>query len=78
MEGGSLADLHRTAACLLTFAGFFRYDEVSSIRPCDVKFDAEGHTTISTPRSKTDQLCQGDEVVIARTGSTTCPIAMLK
>jgi len=47
------------------------------IRPCDVKFDAE-HITFSIPSSKNDQLPQGDEVVIARTRSTTCPIAMLE
>ena len=29
-------------------------------------------------RSKTDQLRQGDEVVVARTNSATCPVAMLE
>ena len=28
------------------------------------------------PRSTTDQLCQGNEVVLARTSSETCPVAM--
>ena len=29
-------------------------------------------------RSKTDQLRQGDSVVVARTGTSTCPVAMLE
>jgi len=75
--GSSLSDIRLAAACLLAFAGFLRYDEVSSIRPCEIKFEAE-HITIYIPRSKGDQLRQGDEVVIARTWSITCPIAMLE
>ena len=76
-EANSLADIRLAAACLLAFAGFLRYDEVSNIRPCDVKFDAD-HISISIPRSKSDQLCQGDQVVIARLKSVTCPVAMLE
>ena len=34
--------------------------------------------TIRIPRSKTDQYRQGNEVVIARTTSDTCPVAMLE
>ena len=30
------------------------------------------------PRSKTDQLRKGDELVIVRTGSDTCPVSMLE
>ena len=30
------------------------------------------------PKSKTDQLRQGNKVLLARTGSTTCPVAMLE
>ena len=30
------------------------------------------------PRSKTDQLRKGDEVIIARTGNSTCSVAMLE
>ena len=48
--GNSLGDIHLTAAFLLAFAGFLRYDEVSSIWPCDIKFEPE-HITIYIPRS---------------------------
>jgi len=76
-KGNSLADIRLTAACLLAFASFLRYDGVSNIPSCDVKFDTE-HITIAIPRSKNDQLCQGNEVVIARSNSITCPVAMLE
>ena len=33
---------------------------------------------IKSSQSKTDQLRQGDELVIARTGNFTCPVAMLE
>ena len=43
----------------------------------DIKI--EGNTMkIYIVRSKTDQLRQGDEVVVARTNSATCPVAMLE
>ena len=43
----------------------------------DLKF-GDSHLTLHLPRSKTDQWQQGDEVLIARTGSETCPVAILE
>ena len=73
IQTDSLVDIRLAAACLLAFAGFLRYDEISNIRPCEIQFKADH----KIPRSKGDQLRQGDQVVIARTNSTSCPIAML-
>ena len=73
----TLANLRLAAVCLISFAGFLRFDEVANIRPCDLAFD-EDHSTIQIPRSKTDQMRQGNEVIIARTGIDTCPVAMLE
>ena len=73
----TLASLRLAAICLISFAGFLRFDELANIRPCDLKI-GEDHLTIQLPRSKTDQLRQGNEVVVARTGSETCPVAMLE
>ena len=42
---GSLGDIRLAAACLLAFAGFLWYDELSNIRPYNIKFDV-GHITI--------------------------------
>lgn len=73
----SLADIRLVAACLLSFAGFLRYDELAKLRCCDVTFRAQS-MSIRITSSKTDQYRQGDTVLIARSGSATCPVAMLE
>ena len=76
-KDNSLANIRLAAVCLLAFAGFLRCDELANIRPCDLQFNANC-VNIKIPKSKTDQLRQGSEVVIARTRSDTCPVAMLE
>ena len=76
-RSGSLSDLRLATACLLSFAGFLRFNELIHIRPCDIKVQ-EGWMSMYLPRSKTDQLRKGDELLIARTGNPTCPVAMLE
>ena len=73
----SLADLRLTTACLLAYAGFLRFNELVNIRPCDITIHKE-KMVLYIPRSKTDQLRKGDELVIARTHNKTCPVAMLE
>ena len=73
----SLANLRLASACLLAFAGFLRFDELANIKVTDLTLGPQ-HLTIQIPQSKTDQLRQGCEVVISRTGSATCPVAMLE
>ena len=74
---GSLSDLRLVTACLLSFAGFLRFDELINLRPCDFTFDQDMFK-IHIVRSKTDQLRQGDEVLVARTNNNTCPVEMLE
>ena len=76
-ETNSLSSLRLAAICLISFAGFLRFDELANIRPCDLEI-SEDNWTKQIPRSKTDQLRQGNEVVVARTSSETCPVAMLE
>ena len=66
----SLADLRLTTACLLSYAGFLRFNELVNIRPCDITIDKE-KMVLYIPCSKTDQLRKGDE-------NRTCPVAMLE
>ena len=73
----SLSNVRLTAACLLAFAGFLRFDELSKLRPVDLKIDDQKMTVVIRS-SKTDQLWKGSELVIARTGTTTCPVQMLE
>ena len=65
------------AACLLAFSAFLCYDELAKLRCCDVQFGGT-HMSIHLASSKTDQYRQGDTVIVVRTGSNTCPVAMLE
>ena len=73
----SLSDVRLATTCLLAFAAFLRYDDLAKLRCCDIKFEVS-HMTIRITSSKTDQYRQGDTVMVARTGTQTCPVAMLE
>lgn len=64
--------------CMITlgFAGFFRYDELSSIRCSDIKLHSD-YFCIQIPKSKVDQYRCGSEVVISKGISSACPYSML-
>ena len=73
----SLSDVRLAASCLLAFAGFLRFDELARLRCCDIKF-GEASMTVHITASKTDQYRQGDSIMVARTGTSTCPVAMME
>ena len=73
----TLSNVRLAAACLLAFAGFLRCDELISLWPCDIKMGPDMMMVIIRS-TKTDQLRQGDELVIARTSTHTCPVVMLE
>ena len=72
-----LSDVRLAAWVLLSYAAFLRCDEVSKLRCCDIVFSANS-MSVQIRSSKTDQYRQGDKVLIARTGSSTCPIAVAR
>lgn len=76
LEDGSLTSIRLATICVIAYAGFLRYSEVSNIRLRDIVFYPD-YLSIKITESKNDQLRQGDQVLIARSGSTTCPLAML-
>ena len=76
-EQATLADIRTLTFCLVGFAGFFRYNELARIKECDIQFFEE-HLEIFVESSKTDQYRDGAVVVIARTGTNYCPVAMLE
>jgi len=73
----TLANLRITTISLMAFAGFLRSDEALHIRACDLEISQQ-MAKLSLPHSKTDQFRKGNEVLIARTGASTCPVAMLE
>jgi len=76
-RSGSLSDMRLATACLLGYAGFFRFSELVNLRACDFVINQE-MMTIRITKSKSDQLRQGDEVLIARTSSNICPVTRLE
>lgn len=77
MQNQTLSNVRLTSACLLAYAGFLRFNELHNLRPNDLRIDSE-KLMIKIRQSKTDQLRKGDEILISRTGTITCPVAMLE
>ena len=75
-QSPTLSDVRLAAAALLSFAAFLRYDEIAKLQCCDIAF-ADDSMTVHIRASKTDQYRQGDRVMVARTGSPTCPVSMM-
>ena len=73
----SLSHFRLATACLLSFAGFLRFNELVNLRPLDIRFE-DDMIRIHIVRSKTDQLRKGDKIMIAKAKSATCPVAMLE
>ena len=73
----SLTEVRLLAICLVAFAGFLRSDELTRLRCKDVTFNEDG-MVINAVSSKTDQFREGASLVIARTGTPTCPVSMMQ
>ena len=71
-----LMHIRMCAIFLISFAGFFRNEELINLRLCDVEL-SPSHVKFFVSKSKTDQYREGSWVVIASTGNDTCPVAML-
>ena len=65
------------ASLLLAYAAFLRFDEFAKLCCCDMEFERDS-MSICIASSKTDQYQKGDKVLVARTGSATCPVAMIE
>ena len=73
----SLTEVRLLAICLVAFAGFLRCEELLKLRCADVAFNTEG-MVINITSSKTDQYREGASLVIAHTGTATCPVSMMQ
>jgi integrase len=60
---------------LLCFAGFLRYDEVSSLRVIDFDID-DSFLALHINKNKTDQYRQSNEVLISKRSTCACPFNM--
>ena len=75
--GANIMDLRLAAMCLVSFAGFLRYQELANLRFCDVQF-CSGYMKLFLERSKTDVYRDGVWVFVSQVNSSRCPVAMLR
>ena len=73
----SLLDLRILTMCLIGFAGFLRYDELSKLKRSDIVF-CDNYIKIFIEQSKTDLCREGKWVFIGSTGTLCCPVKMIK
>ena len=76
-DDASLLDVRTLTVFLVGYAGFLRFDELSNLKESDVQI-LEEHMELFIESSKTDQYRDGAWVVIARTASKLCPVAMME
>jgi hypothetical protein len=60
---------------LQSFAGFLRFDELSSLCVDDVLVK-DDYLVINIKKSKTDQYRQGSEILISKGNTSACPVSM--
>ncbi len=70
-----LSDIRTVTMCLVAFAAFLRYSELAGLKEADVAIH-DDHMELFIESSKTDQLRDGAWVVVARTGTRLCPVAI--
>ena len=73
----TLSNLRITTFSLLAFAGFLRFDEAIHIRACDLDISTDMAKIFAAPQQDRP-VWQGQEMLIARTNTPTCPVAMLE
>lgn len=71
----NLSDIRDLCMILISFAGFLRFDELSSLLCSDIVFMGD-YMKVFIRKSKTDQYRQGNEVLIARGVTSACPVKM--
>lgn len=60
---------------VLAFSAFLRFDELVSLRFCDVVV-FEDHLVLNILKSKTDQYRQGSQVLVSKGVTSACPYSM--
>jgi len=76
-ENCDLKNVRVATICLLCYSGFLRFSKLANLRSSDINV-FPSHVKLFLFKSKTDIYREGRDVVIARTGSVTCPVNMLE
>ncbi|KAK3104500.1 hypothetical protein FSP39_003510 [Pinctada imbricata] len=72
----NLYDKRIVTMCLIGYASFMRFSELSSIRISDLDL-SDNKVSIFIEKSKTDKYRDGSWIHIAKTDKITCPVKML-
>jgi site-specific recombinase XerD len=72
----SITDVRNSTIIVLGYYALLRFDEIRQLKTSHIIF-SDSHVEISVPRSKADQLRQGDTIVVARLGGSRCPVTLL-
>ena len=75
-EKSSASDLRVATMCILAYAGFMRFDELSNIMASDIVFEPT-YVKIFIEKAKNDVHREGHWVIIAKTSTPTCPVVLL-
>ena len=70
-------DLRLATICVTAYTGFFRYNELASLRCCDVSF-CDSFVKIYVYKSKKDGYRDRAYVLLAKTGYVSCPFSLLR
>ena len=73
----NLSDLRLATICVTAYTAFLRYNELASLRCCDVSF-CDSFVKIYVYKSKTDVYRDGAYVLLAKTGYVSCPFNLLR
>lgn len=75
-----LSELRLAAICVTAFNGFLRFNELSNLRCCDVKFcskESSCFVELHIVQSKTDIYRDGCKVLLAKSDDCCCPFSIL-
>lgn len=72
----NLSSLRIAALFITAYCAFLRFDEVAKLRCCDVNFYNLDYVKIIITNTKTDAYKDGSSVLLARTGTVTCPYTL--
>lgn len=75
IDSNDLLVIRDLTMILISFAGFLRFDELSSLRFNDVDIK-DDYLLLHINKSKTDQYRQGSEILISKGTSVACPFSM--
>jgi hypothetical protein len=70
----NLYNLRICAMCLVGYAGFLRYNEIANLKMCNLNIFYT-YISLNIESSKTDIYRRGNNVIISKTNSSTCPVS---